>query len=117
MKKLCFLLVFLLLSALFSACSSRSSIGIIGGADGPTSIFVADAQNESSIITAEDAKAIALSHAGLTAEQADLVRSFIEADDGILLYEVEILVGSTEYDYEINAVTGEILSFEKESTY
>ena len=117
MKKLSFLLVLILVSALLTGCFFReaSSIGIIGGADGPTSIFVADSNGEASVITSEDAEAIALSHAGLTAEQADRIRTELDSDDGILQYEVEIQAGRIEYDYVIHAVTGEILSFEQDN--
>lgn len=117
MRKLSFLLILILVSTLLSGCFSRqaSSIGIIGGADGPTSIFVTDSNGETSVITSEDAEAIALSHAGLTAEQIDRISSKLDPDDGILQYDVEIRVGQTEYDYEIDAVTGEILSFEQDN--
>ena len=44
--------------------------------------------------------------------------SFVKAEkdyeDGVLVYEVEFYSGNTEYDYEIKAATGEILSFDKD---
>ncbi len=39
MKRLLFAII---LAALLSACGTSGSIGIIGGADGPTSIIVTD---------------------------------------------------------------------------
>lgn len=62
-------------------------------------------------ITADRAKEIALAHAGAAAG-ADFIRTELDFDGGRWEYEVEFYAGSTEYDYEIDAVTGEILSFD-----
>lgn len=40
MKKLAALILLALMLMLASACSDSASIGVIGGADGPTAIFV-----------------------------------------------------------------------------
>ena len=66
------------------------------------------------LLPEEDAVAIALEHAGLTAEQAETVRVTYEMDDGIPEYEVEFRVGTAEYDYTVHAETGAVLSFEKD---
>ena len=63
-------------------------------------------------LTTEQAEAIALEHAGLTADQVTGLRTGYEIDDGIPEYDVEFRVGRTEYDYTIHAETGEILSFD-----
>ena len=57
-KALCIISV--LLCILLTACGNDSSIGIIGGADGPTSIIVAEKGEKAMYeqITAEDAKKI-----------------------------------------------------------
>ena len=57
-KALCIISV--LLCILLTACGDDSSIGIIGGADGPTSIIVAEKGEKSMYeqITAEEAKKI-----------------------------------------------------------
>ena len=57
-KVLCIIAV--LLCILLTACGNDSSIGIIGGADGPTSIIVAEKGEKAMYaqITAEDAKKI-----------------------------------------------------------
>ena len=65
-------------------------------------------------ITAEDAKAIALKHAGLTADQVKGLRAEFERDDGRPEYEVEFRVGNWEYSYEIHGETGKILDWEKD---
>ncbi|MBQ7011423.1 MAG: PepSY domain-containing protein [Clostridia bacterium] len=66
-------------------------------------------------LTAEEAKAKAIAHAGVNAADARIIHAELDNDDGIPVYEVEFIVGNTEYDYEIHAVTGEVLSFETET--
>ena len=65
-------------------------------------------------LTADDAKAIALQHADLTEPQVSRLRAEYEFDDGIPQYHVEFRYNGLEYDYEIHADNGQILSFEKE---
>ncbi|MBQ3518364.1 MAG: PepSY domain-containing protein [Clostridia bacterium] len=65
-------------------------------------------------ITPEEAKRIALDHAGVSAEDAVFDRTERDYDNGIYHYEVEFRVGLIEYEYDIHAETGEILSFEKD---
>lgn len=64
-------------------------------------------------ITAERAKEIALGHAGLTAEQATFVGAEKDSEDGKTVYDVEFYSKDfTEYDYEIDAQTGDIISYD-----
>lgn len=69
---------------------------------------------EVTTLTAEEAKAIALAHAGFTADQVTRLRAEFDRDDGVTEWEVEFRVDGWEYEYEINAETGEILHSEKE---
>ena len=65
------------------------------------------------IATAEDAKAKALAHAGLTTGDVTFVRSHLDWDDGRRVYDVEFYTSDyKEYDYEIDATTGEVLSYD-----
>jgi aspartate aminotransferase len=57
----------------------------------------------------------ALNNAGLSRSQVSDVRVEYDSEDGLIVYEVEFTFGGTEYEYDINAVTGEILSHETES--
>lgn len=66
-------------------------------------------------ITEEQAKQIALNHAGLTEEQVTRLYVHFEYDDGRAEYEVEFEQGRMEYDYEIDALTGEIISWDKDT--
>ncbi|MGN0135509.1 PepSY domain-containing protein [Anaerotignum sp.] len=69
---------------------------------------------ETDVITAEEAKEIALKHAGLKESEVTKLKVKKDKDDGIVKYEVEFETGKTEYEYEINAETGKILKAEKE---
>lgn len=70
--------------------------------------------NAAAYITAEKAKEIALNHAGVKAADAVFLLAGLDWDDGQVCYEVEFYSGSMEYDYDIDAVTGAILSFDHE---
>lgn len=75
----------------------------------------AAAQNasDSGMIGEEKAKEIALNHAGLTEDQTQRLWVKRDYDDGRSIYEVEFYgEGRDEYDYEIDAVTGEIVAFD-----
>lgn len=65
-------------------------------------------------ISEEEARDIALSHAGLTADQVSRLRVEFDYDDGVPEYEVDFDFDSFEYDYEIHAETGKILSWDKD---
>lgn len=65
-------------------------------------------------INREKAKQIALDHAKL--KETDIKNYHIELnkDDGVLEYDIEFDHQGTEYDYEINADTGEIREHSKD---
>ena len=69
-------------------------------------------QPEPQIITEEEATRIALEHAGLNTGAVKSLSVMLDWGDGE--YEVEFFVKGIEYDYEIDAYTGEILSAEKD---
>ena len=63
------------------------------------------------------AKEIALNHAGLSSSAVTFVRSNLDWDDGRAEYEVEFYAGGKEYDYDIDALTGEIRSYDYDAEY
>ncbi len=65
-------------------------------------------------ISAERAKEIALSHAGLASNQVTFKRTELDFDNGIKKYEVEFYYNNREYSYEIDANTGSVLSYEQD---
>ena len=69
---------------------------------------------ETKKIDPSKAKSIALAHAGLTEAQVKGLRAEYDRDDGRPEYDVEFRVGNMEYEYEIHAETGKILSWDKE---
>ena len=54
----------------------------------------------SSYIGVDQAKSIALKHAGLSAAEVSFTKAKLEKDDGLRKYEIEFIKGSTEYEYE-----------------
>lgn len=63
------------------------------------------------------AKQIALEHAGIAEADASYLWVSRDYDDGRLEYEVEFFSGSKEYDYDIDAADGSILSFDSETEF
>ena len=61
-------------------------------------------------LTEDEALKKAREDAGVKAKEIDQSRVYLDYDDGILSYDVEFYVGNEEYDYEIDAETGKILS-------
>ena len=68
--------------------------------------------NGGNLITADEAKNIALGHAGLSAAEVVFTKSKLDRDDGRQIYEIEFRIGRTEYEYEIDAATGSIIEFD-----
>ncbi len=66
------------------------------------------------LISADSAKEIALKHAGFTIDDVTFTKVKTDRDDGRIEYEVDFYQGLMEYEYEINAETGEIIDFERD---
>jgi len=66
------------------------------------------------LISKEEAIAIALKDAGFTEDQVTRLRTEFDYDDGRPEFEVDFHQGGFEYDYEIHAETGKILSKDKD---
>ena len=56
------------------------------------------------------AKQIALQDAGVKEKDTTYLTVHLDHDDGVMVYEVEFMVGNKEYDYDIDAISGKILS-------
>ena len=63
----------------------------------------------SSYIGRDKAMEIALSHVGLSFSDVRALEVELDAENGKLVYEVEFKSGANEYDYEIDAKSGEII--------
>ncbi len=82
--------------------------------DIPENTVPATVSSSKNNISKDKAKEIALTHAGLSAN--DVKGYFCEADreNGVSYYEIEFKANGYEYSYEINASTGKIVASEKE---
>ncbi len=70
------------------------------------------ASSDENYIGEEQAKEIALAHAEVNESDVSHMFCKLDYDDGIAEYEVEFWDGNVEYDYEINAISGEIIGFD-----
>jgi uncharacterized membrane protein YkoI len=65
----------------------------------------------SGFISADQAKIIALNHAGLSESGVTVVKNTRYDKQGKVLYDIEFLTNITAYSYEVNAVTGDIIAY------
>ena len=83
-------------------------------ASAPSATRAATSASSGATITEADAKQIALDHAGVSESETERMRVKLGRDDGVQEYEVNFYVGNREYDYDINAATGAIRSYDSE---
>ena len=120
MKKILLsIMLFSLAMLLLTACGSTPNPAPMpnGGAtaDGTMGQTTEKTQVDTSkFIGEEKAKELALKKAEIGADGVKFDRVELDHDDGIWQYEVDFRHGDIEYDIDINAENGEILSFEKE---
>ena len=67
-----------------------------------------------SYIGKDAALSAALKAAGLNKNQVKNIEVKLDNDDGVMVYEVEFDRGYDEYDYDINAKTGAVVSYDNE---
>ncbi len=65
-------------------------------------------------ISREAALEKAYAHAGVKAEEIKRPKIELDKEKGVLVYEIEFKAAALEYEYTINAVTGEIIEHEAE---
>lgn len=73
--------------------------------------------SNSKYIGIDKAKSVALSNAGKNASDVSFTKAKLEKDDGVWKYEIEFVSGSMEYEYDIDAVSGKVLSHDSDSIY
>lgn len=122
------ILVVTMTGMVMSACNRASNLNTDINTDVPAqnqvqNVTQSTAQNTTQsaqqsttreVISAEKAKEAALSHAGVSADAAMRYKSERDMDDGRLVYDIEFDAAGYEYDYEVDAKTGEIVKFDKE---
>lgn len=70
--------------------------------------------NGTTKISIEEAKDIALKHANLASDKVTFIKTESNSDNGVEEYDIEFYHENTEYDYEINATTGEIIEYDND---
>lgn len=70
--------------------------------------------NDSEAISIEEAKEIAFSHAGVKIEGARIEDIDFDIENNLKIYEIDFEANGYEYEYKINALTGEIVKSKNE---
>lgn len=99
------------------AITSSQELMASGAKSASVPVTPATQTAKSNDIGEEAAKKIALEHAGIAEADASYLWVGRDYDDGRHEYEVEFFSGIKEYDYDIDAVDGTILSFDSETEY
>ncbi len=94
-------------------CARSVKYAIANAAEEQTPDDIQNGESDSSI-GVDRAKDIALNHAGLSDSDVNFTKAKLEKEDGQRIYEVEFRAGDMEYEYEIDAESGDILEYDKE---
>ena len=90
--------------------------------DGPNNTVIlttdqyVDVPADGDYIGLAKAKTIALDHAGLKESQVTFVRTVLRTSGGRAAYKIVFYQDSDKYFYDIDALTGDILSYDREDT-
>lgn len=68
--------------------------------------------NNKTQLTKDEALNYALKHAGVSRNEVKVKEIELDRDDGRLIYEIEFYTSNREYDYDIDAYTGQVLSMD-----
>lgn len=74
------------------------------------------ANSSSSAVTLAQAKSIALKYVGLSSSDVRFTKAETDYDDGVKEYDIEFVSGNYEYEFEVRASDGKILSYDRETT-
>lgn len=110
----------LLSVTLLGACGSNKQASAASGETAvkqevqASGVQASETESAGEYIGDTSAKSAALKHAGLNEADVTMKKIVLESDDGKMVYDVEFYKGNTEYDYEIDAKDGTVLSFDNE---
>lgn len=79
--------------------------------------YVSTDTGSGEFIGSEKAKEIALNHAGVSADNIYDLEIELDRDYGAVSYEISFKCNGFEYDYDIDAYSGDIIKSEKETDY
>lgn len=102
--------VIVIIGAAFAVSAANNSKG-----SEPAGTEINEQQLPEDVIGEEAALKTAIKEAGVKASEVANSYVELESDNGIAKYEVEFYTGDTEYNFEIDARSGNILSYEKEN--
>ena len=71
--------------------------------------------DRTSFITEEMAKQIAVEKAGINPNDAKFIKVDFDKDNNKFVYEIEFVAGNTEYEFDISATDGSVISEEKDN--
>ncbi|MCC2259854.1 PepSY domain-containing protein [Intestinimonas aquisgranensis] len=95
----------------------NAKTGKITNVDFDIENFTVPSGDTGDYISETKAKEIALDHAGVSSSAATFVQVKLDWDDGRPEYEVEFYTNGKEYDYEIDAITGDVRSYDYDAEY
>ena len=97
---------------------SVNDISLIASSRGLSDSSVSQTGTASSkaYISVDDAKAAAYAHAGVSASDVTFAKTDFDSEHGVMVYEVEFYANNVEYEYDINAQTGEVVKYSQENT-
>jgi len=81
----------------------------------PQGLKVSGQLSGGAYIGEEQAKALALTRAGVLAPEAMGLRVKLDFDDGRMVYEINFYTADAEYECELDATTGDVVSFDKDT--
>ncbi len=94
--------------------TSATEAGTASSAPSPSETTSPQQATTTDYIGVENAEAIAFEHANLLESDVLFLISELEHDDGRAIYEVDFWDGNLKYNYDIDALTGEIVGFSQE---
>lgn len=109
-----FPIVRFVVAALLLTSSSVALVPKVNNTTATTPTTIVTTASASTQLSAEEATAIALAHAGLTQEEVTGLNTRQEKDDGILHWDIEFRCDAYAHDYEIHAETGAILDHDRD---
>lgn len=114
MKKILAGLILMMLLAGLAGCGPDSTQPPVQTTVQPAKNVTPKAEDASNFIGEQKAWDIALERAGINADDVIFNRIDLERDNGIWKYEIEFRKENTEYDIDVKADDGTIISYETE---
>ncbi len=81
----------------------------------PSGVTVSGSASSGAYIGLDAAKAAAYQHAGVQEADVTFTKYEFDYEDGRMVYELEFYAGGKEYEYDVDASTGEIVKYSSEA--